>query len=361
MAGRAIPAPLHPRAALRRVAESMPAAVQLAVAATVSYSIAHFALGHAMPLLAITACLSSLGFVRDARPRRVLETALGLSVGVALAEVMLLTAGPGVWQILVALFATLVVARLLNATPAVAVAATAQSGIVLLIRLPASGSWALSVDALVGGAVALLATALLPRDPRRAAVRDADRVFSGLRHGIDDTARALRVGDPGAATAGLAALRDLQPLLVDWTATLDSAIAIGRVSPFLRRRLPELLAQRRLLDGVDLAIRSMRTIARRAEALTVDRAPRPELGELLLAVGSAAALLGRSVHDPAAVAPAAEDLRLIARRLDPALITPDAPVTAAMITVLVRPIVVDLAVAAGLPADRIRADLPALD
>jgi hypothetical protein len=77
-------------------------------------------------------------------------------------------------------------------------------------------------------------------------------------------------------------------------------------------------------------------------------------------VGSAAALLGRSVRDPAVVGPAREDLLLIARRLDPRLISPEASVTASMITVLVRPVVVDLAVAAGLPQEEIRSALPSL-
>lgn len=359
-AGGRLLASADPRRALRRAGNAVPAAAQLSIAATASYSFAHFVVGHQVPLLAITVCLSSLGFVRDARPKRVLETAIGLSIGVALAEVMLVLAGSGVWQILVALLSTLLIARLANAAPAVAVAATAQSAIVLLIQLPAGGSWARSIDGFIGGGVALLATALVPRDPRRAALRDADRVFAGLRLGIDDTARSLRTADRGTASAALQVLRDLQPAIVDWTTTLDSAVAIARVSPFLRRRLPELLAQRRLLDGVDLAVRSMRTIARRAEAMAGDGAPRPELAELLQAVGSATALLGRGLRDPASVRPAKEDLLLIARRLDPRLITPEASVTAVVITVLVRPVVVDLAVAAGATAEQIRAELPNL-
>lgn len=349
-----------PSAALRRGITAVPAAGQLAIAATASYSFSHFVLGHPVPLLAVTVCLSSLGFIRDARPLRVLETAVGLSVGVALAEVTLVVAGRGVPQILIALFVTLVLARVLRAAPPVAVAASAQSAIVLLIQLPAGGTWARSVDAFVGGAVALLATALLPRDPRHAAQRDADLVFGGLRRGIDDLARALRMGDRGAATKALAGLRDLESTTTDWTTTLDSAVAIARVSPFVRRRLPELLAQRRLRDGVELAIRSMRTIARRAEALTVDGLPRPELAELLQAVGSAVALLGRSVRDPSVIPLARDDLLLIARRLDPRLITAEETITASMITVLMRPVVVDLAVATGVAADEVRAQLPTL-
>ncbi len=349
-----------PGAVAGRVVESLPAAAQLSVAATASYAVAHFALGHPVPLLAITVCLSSLGFVRDARPKRVLETAFGLAIGVALAEVMLLVAGRGVWQILVALFVTLLLARIADAAPPVAVAATAQSAIVLLIQLPAGGTWARSLDGFVGGAVALLATALLPRDPRHAAERDAARVFTGLRHGIDDTVRALRSADPVSASSALAQLRGLQPRVVDWTATVDSAVAIAKVSPFLRHRLPQLLAHRRLLDGVELAIRTMRTIARRVEALTGDGGPRPELAELLQAVGTAVDLLGRGVTDPRATDLARQDLLLIAGRLDPRLVTPATSVTEAMIVVLVRPAVVDLAIAAGVPRQEVRDLLPAL-
>lgn len=353
-------AALDPAAAAQRAWEALPAAGQLAVAATLSYCVAHYVLGHRVPLLAVTVCLSSLGFVRDARPRRVLETAFGLSIGVALAEVMLLVAGRGVWQILVSLLVTLLLARVLKASPPVSVAATAQSAIVLLIQLPAGGVWARSIDAFVGGAVALVATALLPRDPRHAAHRDADRVFAALRRAVDDLARGLRAADRDSAAAALAGMRGLAPAQADWSTTVDSAISIARISPFLHRRLDELRAQRRLADGVELAVRSLRTIARRAEATVVDGRRRPELAELLLAVGQAIDLLGRSVREPGAAGLAHRDLLLIAERLDPRLLTPDASITDSMITVLVRPVVVDLAIAAGGASDDVRRRLPHL-
>ena len=360
--GRATPVArlLSPHAAWGRAVAALPAAVQLSVAASAAYCISRFALGHPVPLLAITITLSSLGFVRDARPRRVLETALGLAIGVALAEVLLLVVGRGVWQIALALFLTLLIARFANATPAVAVAATAQSAIVLLLTLPSGGAWARSIDGFVGGGVALVATALLPRDPRHAALRDGDRVFLGLRRGLDDLARALGQGDRRSAERGLATLRSLHPLVDDWTTTLDSAIAIARISPFLRHRRPELLDQRRLLGGVELAIRSLRTIGRRVDALVADARPRPWLAELLAAVGSAVDLLARSVHEPAEAAVARDDLLLIARRLDPERLMPGATITESLIAVLVRPLVVDLAAETGIEADVVRAELPVL-
>lgn len=352
---------LDPGRAWRRGTAAAPAAAQLAVATTAAYAVARLGLQHPVPILAVTVCLSSLGFVRDARPRRVVETAFGLSVGIALAELVLLLLGRGLWQVLLVLFVTLLAARVVNAAPPVAVAAAAQSAIVLLIQLPAGGVWARSVDGLVGGAVALLATALLPRDPRHAAQRDADRVFAEVRHAVDDLARALQLADRSAATAALLRLRRLQPALVDWTTTVDSAVAIARVSPFLRGRSAELRAHRRLVDGVELAVRSLRTVARRAEALLADGRPSPRLAELLLALGSAIALLGRSVRDPAAVDAAREDLLLIAARLDPRVLTPDASLAEATIIVLVRPMVVDLAAATGVPLADVRALLPPID
>ena len=53
--------------------------LQIVVAATGAYVFALYVLGHPAPLLAATVTVSSLGLVRDARPRRVLETVLGRS------------------------------------------------------------------------------------------------------------------------------------------------------------------------------------------------------------------------------------------------------------------------------------------
>ena len=53
------------RRRLARVRESLPAIVQIVVAATAAYAFAHVVLGHTVPLLAATVTVSSLGLVRD--------------------------------------------------------------------------------------------------------------------------------------------------------------------------------------------------------------------------------------------------------------------------------------------------------
>ena len=164
------------RAGIRRASQSLPAALQIVIAAVASYSIAHFLLGHATPLIAVTVTITSLGIARDARPRKVLETAIGVTVGIALSEVIVLVIGKGGWQLAIVLFATLVITRAVSANPAFAVAAAVQSTLVVLLPDPAGGPFTRSLDALVAGAVALAVTALIPRDPARAAAR---RVHGG--------------------------------------------------------------------------------------------------------------------------------------------------------------------------------------
>ena len=66
------------------------------------------------------------------------------------------------------------------------------------------------------------------------------------------------------------------------------------------------------------------------------------------------------MHEPAEAAVARDDLLLIARRLDPERLMPGATITESLVAVLVRPVVVDLAVAAGADADFVRAELPVL-
>ena len=72
---------LDVRMAGRRVWESLPAIIQIVSAVAAAYSIAHYGLGHAVPILAVTVTINSLGFTRDARPRRVVETVIGILLG----------------------------------------------------------------------------------------------------------------------------------------------------------------------------------------------------------------------------------------------------------------------------------------
>ncbi|MET0990324.1 MAG: FUSC family protein [Glaciihabitans sp.] len=349
---------LNVRAAITRVVSSTPAAIQIVVAAAASYAIAHYLLGHGAPLLAITVVIAALGFGRDARPRKVLDTVVGILVGILFSEVLFTLIGGGIWQMAVILLATMLLARLISPSAAFAAAAGVQAMLVVFLPPPSGGVLVRSVDGLIGGVVALLMTALIPRDPRGIARRDARRLISALGESLDALLSGLRVGDEPAASLAVERLRRTQSLVDDWTASLDSALSIARISPFLRRHLPTLRHQARVLQGMDFAARHLRVLARRVSFLLRDGTARPALAELLEPVAVAIALLGESVDDESRREEAATTLEALVPKLAPHATLPGAPVTESVIVLLIRPLVIDLLVASGRSADEARALLP---
>ncbi|CAN5337084.1 FUSC family protein [soil metagenome] len=348
------------RSSGRRTVESIVPALQIVIASSTSYAVAHYLLGHAVPLLAVTVTISSLGFVRDARPVRVLETAIGIVIGIVLSEALLLTVGQGLWQVALVLMLTLVVARALSPSNAFAVAAGVQSMLVMLLPVPAGGPFVRSIDGIVAGIVALIVTALVPRDPRRLARQDARRLFASLNGALDSLVVALERADEPSAEHALDRLRTTQPVIDGWAASLDSAAAIARISPFLRRRRPDLLAQTRVLRGMDLATRNLRVIARRIDFLVRDGEPRPGIASIMASLGTAVELLGQSLDDPLLADTARVGLVAIAERLRPDTVVAGAPVSDSVVILMMRPLLVDLLTAADLPAEKARALLPEL-
>ena len=253
---------IDPRRGFRRVQGSSIAILQIVVATTGAYAFSHYVLGHQAPLLAATVCVSSLGLVRDARPRRVLETVLGMLVGILVAELLLVAAGPGWWQIALALGLTLIVARFLSAQASFAIAAAIQALIVMVI--PANAPFLRLVDGIVGGIAALLVTALIPRTLQGEEVRTGAAVYRAMDSAMNTLAQAVRRGDRMRAERGLEKARALQPLVDGWSTSLDSGIAIARISPFLHRHRSELQRHERIRQYTDLATRNLRVIGRRA-------------------------------------------------------------------------------------------------
>ena len=344
----------------RRAVGSIPAALQIVLGVVLSYSFAHFVLGHATPFIAVTVVISTLGFARDARPRKVVESTLGILIGIVLSELLRLVVGAGVWQLAVVLLVTILVARALSPNPAFALAAATQSALVIILPSPAGGPFTRSIDGLVAGVVALLLTALIPRDTRRIAIRDARALASTISQSMTSLLEGLTESNVPAAFLAFERLRQTQVLVDNWTTSLDSAFAVARIAPLLRRQLPDLRRQRALLEGFDLAARHLRVISRRVYFLLKEGGGRAELVELFSEVASVLDLMGEAIEDPSKLADAANTLRALASRLDPDTFMPHAPVTESVFVLLCRPLVVDLLVATGYSIDDARALLPVL-
>lgn len=351
---------LRPTRGLARAAASAPAVLQIVLAAILAYSVSRFAFGHPAPVLSLTVTISSLGIARDTRPKQVAETAVGMILGIALSEVLLLLWGTGVWQLAVVLAVVFTVGRALSPSPGFAVAAGTQAMLVMVLPAPDGGVFTRSLDGLVGGLAALLCTAIVPRTPLRAARAEAHRLVEALAGTIETLADALRRGDGTASAAALERIRGTQPVIDGWSAALDSAIGVARISPFLRRHRGELDRQRTMLGALDLATRNLRIVARRTDFLVGDAAPRPALADAVAGFGPGIALLGRSVADPSMLALARQDLVLLATTLDPQRMIPEARLAEKTLLVILRPLAVDLLTATGMEAADARAALPEL-
>ncbi|MFT3797023.1 FUSC family protein [Microbacterium sp.] len=346
---------MDPRPGLRRVADSAVAIAQVVIAATAAYAFATSVLGHPVPLLAVTIAVSSLGLVRDTRPRRVLETVIGMVVGILVAETIVLLAGTGWWQLATTLAASLVIARFLSVQPALAVAAGIQSAIVVIMP---STPFLRLLDGIVGGVAALVVMVLVPRSPLRTVARDGRALLTAFDGTVATLVQALRRGDRLRAARGLEKARALQPLVDAWHASLAAGLATARISPVLVRQRSELERQQRVKTNLDLAVRNLRVIARRIVYLCDDGEPRPVAAELLAELGAGAALVAQSLDDISMEPPAREAIRAVAARLDPAALAAGRSSVDQNLIGALRPLAVDLMIAAGMPPADARAAPP---
>ncbi|WP_248175013.1 MULTISPECIES: aromatic acid exporter family protein [unclassified Microbacterium] len=346
----------YPREGWGRMRASLPAILQLVVAATAAFSIAHYGFGHPAPLIAATVTISSLGLVRDARPRRVLETVIGMILGVFVAEIVVLTAGSGWWQLAVTLACSLAIARFVSPQPAFAIAAAIQSIIVVIV--PTQVPLLRLIDATIGGAMALLVTALIPRSPLRTALTDAAELFTAFGGAAGTVVQGLRSGSRMRSERGLEKARELQGLVDAWRTSVESGLAIARISPFTRRQRHELERHDRIRTSMDLAVRNLRVVARRAVYLSDDGSERELAADLLADLSRGADLLAASLHDISLEPAARETLTAAAARLDPIALVPDGSLGDQTLISALRPLATDLLCATGMTPAEARAILP---
>ena len=138
-----------------------------AVAASLAWLVATEVLGHDRPFFAPVAAVVTLGLSLGRRGRRAVEVAVGVALGILVADLLVFVIGTGTWQIAVVVALAMSVALLLGGGPLV-VSQAATSAVLVATLQPPDGGISLSrfLDALAGGASALVvATVLLPVNP----------------------------------------------------------------------------------------------------------------------------------------------------------------------------------------------------
>ena len=349
------------RADWDRVRDSLPAIAQIVAASVAAYLLAQWLLGQELPLIAAIIPISSLGFVGDARPVRVLETAIAMTLGILLAEALLLGFGQTIWTFALALAVTLLLARFVSAKAAFAISAAVQCTLVMLSPQLAE-PFLRSLDALIGGVVAIAATALLPRDPWRIAIRSGRRVLATHVAILEQLALALRDANAAQSSAALATARGTTSALSNWADAVESGRAIAAVSPWLWRRRSEFARLTRMVEPIDLATRSLRVVARRADYLASLGRPEPELAGVLEQLADAVRVLSDTLADLTEVPKARHLLTERAKHLDVIeILGDDANPHEGNIVHSARPYMTDLLMATGLSLAQARAALAQLN
>lgn len=355
------------RAGWSRVRSSMAHAALMAVCAVGAYWFAETVLGHHQPLFSSTALLIALGFQREPKLRKVAEVAVGCTVGILIGDLLLAALGRGLWQATVVVFVSVMVARFLDSGATFTMQMSLQSVLVVLLPAAQGGPFARSADALVGGLLALVVTFLSPQDVRRGTARHLEGLFDSMATVLRDLSRALRQNESRTAWMALVACRGTQGTLESIRAELKMAQEQATFNPLQRGSRSFVSDAANAADRSDLAVRSLRIVARRVVSVLDEGAFDDDHRERLAAwfddAADAVEILHRSLVEPQAegrhrsLSVARDALGASASRLDPRELGGGSLHGEALV-MLLRPMMVDLLEATGAPHDEARAYLP---
>lgn len=263
----------------RRVRAMGGLAVQAGLAAALSWFVAHELLHISQPVFAPISAVSTLAASVGQRLRRTIELILGVTVGVLIGDLLLVVIGTGWWQLSLIVVLAIVVALFLAGSAAVVIQAGATAVLIATLS-PSIRDLEIPrfVDALVGGGVALLVTAvLLPLNPLRVLNRAARPALDLLVTQLEATAGALAERDAARARTARGELRQNKgPLkaFVEATQGAREASALSPVHWHQRRGPVGRYAQ--AAEPIDRAMRNSGTLIRRAVTLIEDDEPVPE-------------------------------------------------------------------------------------
>lgn len=328
----------------------------MAFCAVAAYVFAERVLGHANPVFAAIAALLTLQFSADWRTRRALEVAIGCALGVAAGVFLTGMLGAGPAQAVLIVFVAVLIARFLNKSPVFATQMAIQAALVAMI--PSSpGSFLRTVtDALVGGAVAWLITALAPQRRlrgHRKAIRNLAYEISTILYGAS---RALDLNDSALAWHALIRARNSNVFVAEAHEALGRALETTTISPLHWRHREHIRNSQAAVEKLDLALRNSRVFSRRLthaiNAVALSDRGTVRFSAFLKRVARALTVLGdgywerdRQVRDQK-VSQALRQLTQLAAELEPSRFEA-ASIEGQALVMTFRPLMVDLMEAAG--------------
>jgi uncharacterized membrane protein YgaE (UPF0421/DUF939 family) len=248
---------------------------QCAVAAGVAWYLAFDVFGHPKPFFAPIVAVVCLGTSYGQRLRRVAEVTIGVAIGVFLADLLLLLIGTGAWQVSVLVALAMTVTLLLNAGTLFVTQAAVQG--IVVVTFAAAPGYALTrwIDALIGGAVALVAAAVVPRAPLRRPREQASLVVRRIAELLRAGAQSAEEGDVERGLQVLADARNTDRLIRELQDAADEGLSVLASSPFRRRHVGHVRRMVELVEPLDRALRNTRVLVRRVALSSYHHHPLP--------------------------------------------------------------------------------------
>lgn len=249
---------------------------QCALAAGVAWFLAADVFDHPTPFFAPIAAVVSLGTSYGQRLRRVSEVTVGVAVGVLIADVLVQVIGSGAWQLTLVVALAMSTALVLD-TGNILVTQAAVQSIVVASLVPAPDEalvrW---TDALIGGAVALVAATVVPAAPLRRPREQAARVVRKVSELLRAAGDVMLDGELDHGLEVLADARATDSLIRELQLAADEGMSVVASSPFRVRHRPHLRRMSELVDPLDRALRSTRVLVRQTAVTAYHHRPVPE-------------------------------------------------------------------------------------
>ncbi len=248
---------------------------QCALAAGVAWLVAADLLGHPAPLFAPIAAVVSLGTSYGQRLRRVVEVTIGVAVGVFVADLLVLAIGNGAWQLVVIVTLAMSAAFLLDGGQLLVTQAAVQSIFVCVLLPDPDAAFTRWSDAMIGGAVALVAATVVPAAPLRRPREQAAVVVRKISELLRAAADVMVSGEAEPALALLEDARATDHLVRELQDAAAEGLAVVASSPFRVRHKPGLRRMADLVDPLDRALRSTRVLVRHVAVAAYRHRPVP--------------------------------------------------------------------------------------
>ncbi|HVL31834.1 MAG TPA: FUSC family protein [Solirubrobacteraceae bacterium] len=286
------------RGRLARLRDLAPTLAQTALAAGGAWLAAVELIGHQQPFFAPIAAVVVLGVTRGRHARRAVELAIGVALGICVAELIVHHLGGG------ALTIVLVVALAMAAAVALGgdalLVSQAAISATLVATLGGEFTLARAVDALAGGAAALaVGFLLLPIDPVRPARTAAGTVLDELALLLADLAGALESRDREAVVDALLRARTLEHCHDAFSEAATTGLEIATYSPLRRRARPALQRYEAAAAQVGLALNNVRVMARGAlRAVELEDNVPPDVIDAVRDLAATVRALAPAIDDP---------------------------------------------------------------